>query len=357
MTGLCAATLVAALIYAGLGKAPPGLTAEVQIGTAPPRATAAAPPSSELPPGAAPAQPAAPAPNASPAQTATLAALTATADPALIEPGPAGPLPVVGSDGRRPWQAYARAFDRGDLRPRVGLVVTGLGLAAEPTNAAVELPGAVTLSFSPYAQLLPQWIQQARSHGHEVLLDLPMEPADYPRDDPGPYTLLTGLDPKSNRDRLEALLGRAAGYVGLAAVKGTRFLGAVNDLRPVLETLQRRGLLFVDNGAAPQSASVRLAAAIGLPIAVATPPVDAGDAGRAEIDRRLADLEDAAKRNRTALALAGAVPLTIERVGAWASGLDDRKVALAPVSALVQAAPPADRREAAPPPGRHEAQQ
>jgi hypothetical protein len=268
---------------------------------------------------------------------AALAALAGTADPGLIEQTPAGPLPVVGSDGRRPSQVYARPFDRADPRPRVALVVAGLGLAAEPTRTAIELPGTVTLSFSPYAGTLPEWIQQARARGHEVLLDMPMEPTD-PRDDPGPYTLLTALDPKANRDRLEALLGRGAGYVGVLATKGARFLGAANDLRPVLETVQRRGLLFVDNGASPQSASVRVAAAIGLPIVVASPPVDANDAAQAEIDRRLAELEDAAKRNGAAIGLAGPTPGTLDRVAAWISGLEERRIAPAPVSAVVRAA-------------------
>lgn len=319
--------LAAALVYVAVGPDPGVPRVEVPIPAAPPRAATAVPP---------PRPPAAEPP---PAQAARPAAATGpgSAEPALLEPSAAGPLPIVGPNGRRAWQAYARPFDRADRRARVAILVAGLGQSAEPTAAAIRLPPGITLSFSPYAQRLGDWVLQARAAGHEVLLDLPMEPADYPRDDPGPFTLLTTLDTKANRERLEALLGRATGYVGLVAVKGTRFLGAQNELRPVLEVLQRRGLLFVDNGAAPQSASVRIATSSGLPIAVAATVVDALDASRAEIDRRLADLEEVARRNGVALGLGGPVPATVERIAAWAAGVEDRKLALAPVSAVVRA--------------------
>jgi polysaccharide deacetylase 2 family uncharacterized protein YibQ len=316
---------LAALVYVAVGPDPAVPRVEVPIPPAPPRPAAPPPQASASPP-----------PQAAPARPPA-ASGPGTADPALLEASPAGPLPIVGPDGRRAWQAYARPFDRADRRARVAMLVTGLGQSAEPTAAAIRLPPGVSLSFSPYAQGLGDWVLQARAAGHEVLLDLPMEPADYPRDDPGPFTLLTSLDAKANRDRLETLLGRATGYVGLVAVKGTRFLGAQNELRPVLDALQRRGLLFVDNGVAPQSASVRIATATGLPIAVAATSVDALDASRAEIDRRLADLEEVARRNGAALGLGGPVPATLERIAAWAAGLADRKLALAPVSVVVRA--------------------
>lgn len=117
-------------------------------------------------------------------------------DPALVEDSPDGKLPIIGADGRQPWQVYARRFDQADRRPRVALVIAGLGLDAEASRAAIaQLPAAVTLGFSPYAHELPNWIGAARQAGHEVLLGLPLEPADFPREDPGPGTLLTSLDP------------------------------------------------------------------------------------------------------------------------------------------------------------------
>ena len=91
-------------------------------------------------------------------------------------------------------------------------MIGGLGLNAKATRQAIEqLPADVTLSFVPYADGLQSWIDLARQNGHEVLLETPMEPADYPDNDPGPYTLLTGAQPKENLGKLDWLMSRADG--------------------------------------------------------------------------------------------------------------------------------------------------
>ncbi len=118
--------------------------------------------------------------------------LTAAPITGLTAPGPGGTLlPIIGADGKNPYQAYARPFTSNG-KPKVALVIGGLGLNAKATRQAIEqLPPEVTLSFVPYADGLQGWIDLARANGHEVLLEAPMEPKDYPDNDPGPYTLMT----------------------------------------------------------------------------------------------------------------------------------------------------------------------
>ena len=104
---------------------------------------------------------------------------------------------------RERWREHARPFDGADTRPLVAVVVGGLGLLAESTESAInDLPGGVTLSFLPYGRNVDHWVQLARKAGHEVLLDLPMEPMNYPVDDPGPKALLTALPAEDNAERL-----------------------------------------------------------------------------------------------------------------------------------------------------------
>jgi hypothetical protein len=94
----------------------------------------------------------------------------------FFAPGPAGPLPIIAQDGRTPFEAYRRPF-LPNGRPKVALVIGGLGLNTRATEAAIEtLPAEITLSFSPYAEGLQGWVDMARAHGHEVLLETPMEP-------------------------------------------------------------------------------------------------------------------------------------------------------------------------------------
>src|SRR3546814_15008297 len=133
----------------------------------------------------------------------------------------------------------------GDRLPRIAVVLTGLGLSYSATQAAIEqLPASVTLSFSPYARGLERWIALARSRGHEVLIDLPMEPTTFPNEDPGPQALLTGLTPQENLDRLDWVLGRGSAYAGVAGSLGSRFTATRAAIEPSLQALKQRGLRY-----------------------------------------------------------------------------------------------------------------
>jgi hypothetical protein len=262
------------------------------------------------------------------------AAVGAVPDAALVAQSADGPLPIIAADGRQSWQVYARPFEAGDRRPRIAVVISGLGLDGDMTRAAVErLPPAVSLGFSPYARDLANWIGTARKAGHEVLLGLPMEPVDYPRQDPGPATLLTALDPAQNLARLHWTMSRGTNYVGLVAQMGGRFAAIRPSLEPVLDDVKKRGLMFVDNHAADASVAGELGRDLGLPWAAADRRLD-GETTAGAIDQSLAELETVAAKGGAALGLGGLYPVMIERVIAWAPTLEKKGLALAPVTAI-----------------------
>jgi hypothetical protein len=244
----------------------------------------------------------------------------------LYAPGPGGLLPIIGPDGRTPAQAYARPF-RDTGIPKVALVIGGLGLNAKVTREAIEkLPPEVTLSFVPYAEGLQGWIDLARAHGHEALLEAPMEPADYPQNDPGPYTLMAKDPPAETTKRLEQLLSRATGYFGVTNYLGGRFLASDSAMSTFSTALRRRGLAFVDDGSAVGRAS-------GPPRASADRVIDQ-TLNDQSISQELEALEDFASQRGEALASGFAYPVTLEAVQNWAAGLSARGLALAPASAL-----------------------
>ncbi len=239
-----------------------------------------------------------------------------------------------------PWLANARPFSSTD-RPRIAVVISDLGLGAEASRAAIErMPADVTLAFAPYVDEVAEWVERARADGHEVLLTIPMEPATFPQDDPGPKALLTSVDAMQNLQRLSWALGRAEGYVGVISAMGSRFLTSEEHLRPVLALLRERGLLFVDGGTTPRSVASTLSADLQVPRAVNDRFIDA-EPSRAGIDRRLAEVERIARETGAALAVGRPYPVTLDRIVDWAATLPDRGFALAPVSAVVnRQAPP-----------------
>jgi polysaccharide deacetylase 2 family uncharacterized protein YibQ len=253
----------------------------------------------------------------------------AAVDLSLIEPGPFGPLPRIGPDGRRPFFAYAQPFDFSDRRPKVAVIILGLGLRADLFDAALALPGPVGLQLSPYAPDLPALVERARRAGHEVLLDLPMEPADYPASDPGPHTLLADNPREENLARLDWVLSRASGYAALAGAGG-RFAGS-DQAAAVLDVLARRGLALIEVGAGQLEGA---ATAAGLPYASAPHALDQ-DPSAPAIDRALGGLEAAALAGGSALGLAQDYPVSLERLRLWLATLADKGVVLAPVSAVL----------------------
>lgn len=255
-------------------------------------------------------------------------------DPALVEQSPQGPLPRIGDDGRVAWQVYARPFPPGDPRPRVAVIVTGLGLSRDATQAAIQyLPAAVTLAFDPYAENLQEWVAGARHHGHEVLLGLPMESAEFPARDPGPRALVSAIGPADNLRRMNYLLSRMSGYVGVVSQMGSQLTVDEIQMGPMLDALGRRGLLYIDSGASRKTVAPDMAKQVGMPHAVADMKIDQ-DPSRAAITRRLTELEDLTRKNGMAVGLARPLPVTVERLVAWAAALEGRDIVLAPVSAV-----------------------
>jgi polysaccharide deacetylase 2 family uncharacterized protein YibQ len=258
------------------------------------------------------------------------------ADPGLIEQTAAGPLPRIADNGRTPMAAYAPAVAAAKS-PKIALVVTGLGVSAKATAAAIAgLPPAVTLAFAPYAGDVQRWVSEARRRGHEVLLEVPMEPYDFPDSDPGPHTLRIGAPEDANIERLTWAMTRFSGYVGVTNLLGGRFLADTDSLEPVMTFVSRRGLLFFDSGSGGRSAVPEVASQLGAPFAQSAVTIDAIQTGM-EIDQRLSELETRARASGSAAGTGFLYPLTVERVGAWAQGLAGRGFVLVPASAIVAA--------------------
>jgi polysaccharide deacetylase 2 family uncharacterized protein YibQ len=265
----------------------------------------------------------------------------AAVDPQLVEESRHGKIPKIAADGRRAALAFAKPVklpaDKINA-PRIAVVVGGLGISASSTaEAMAQLPGAVTLAFAPYGANLDNLAASARAHGHEILLQVPMEPFDYPDNDPGPQTLLTSLSSAQNVDRLQWLMARMQGYVGVASLMGSRFTASDAALSPILREVAKRGLIYVDDGSSARSIAGQIAGANNLPFAKADVVLDRLPAPK-EIDQALARLEMMAREHGSAVGFANASPATITRIADWAKNIGGRGFVLVPIS-MVTAKP------------------
>lgn len=262
--------------------------------------------------------------------------LTPAPDPAVTEDTPTGSLPRISENGRYPWQVYARPFNTFDRRPRIAIVVGDMGLSRVASDMAIaRLPTNVTLAFDALSPVAAAWCARARQDGHEALLQIPMEPFDYPRSDPGPDALLTHLPNADNLQRLLRALKQASGYVGVTTLSGSKFTSDPDKMKPVLTELKRRGLMIFDAHLTPHSVVEDLAHGARLPVVVNSSRIDV-DLSPDQIDESLMQLEKTARLTGRAVGVVSPTPIVIERLQLWLKDLPSRGVALAPISAMVE---------------------
>ena len=259
----------------------------------------------------------------------------AAPDPRLIEQTRYGPVPRIGLDGARPAETYARPAVSLPGLPRIALLVGGMGLSPRATEAAIaSLPGAVTLGFAPYGADLARETALARQAGHELVLEIPMEPFDFPHDNPGPHTLVADAAKAGNSDNLTWLMSRFSGYAGVANFLGGKFTADERALTPVLREIAARGLFYVDDGTSARSLAMTLAPGQELAAARADIVLDSTAQPEA-IEAALARLEAIARGKGLAIGVASALPASVEIIGRFARALDTRGIALVPLSAAM----------------------
>lgn len=254
-------------------------------------------------------------------------------NPKLLEKSRYGMIPVV-ADGLKPFNVYAADADRAKAAkmPVVAIVIGGLGVgAAKTTDAIMKLPAAVTLAFTPYGTDPGKLAERARAQRHEIFLQIPMEPYDFPDNDPGPQTLLTSLSADQNTDRLYWHFSRMQGYAGITNFMGARFIATEAAMQPIIREAAKRGLGFFDDGSSPRSIAPQAAASAAVPFGRGDIAIDVVPTPT-EIDRALNKLESAARERGAAVGTASALPVSIERIGAWTKTLGDRGILLVPLT-------------------------
>ena len=255
-------------------------------------------------------------------------------DRALVESGETGPLPVRAADGRRPFDVYARPWS-GARGARVAIVIGGLAVSQTGTQAAIaKLPAEVTLGFAPQGNSIGRWMQAARQSGHEIVMQVPLEPFDYPNVNPGRNTLTVVATPDENLENLRWALSRTTNYTGVMNYMGARFSADAAAMGPLMAELGRRGLAYVDDGSSARSLAPELALKNGVPFAAGDTSIDAVR-DRGAILKKLDELEATARAKGFSVGIGSAFDLTVDTVSSWVIEAKKRGIEIVPISAVV----------------------
>jgi uncharacterized protein len=263
-------------------------------------------------------------------------ALTPAPAKNLVEDTTVGPLPKVGNGNRKPSSVYARPVSMNVVHsdsPKIAIIIGGLGLNTKLTQRAIaELPADISLAFAPYGENLQDQVNKARKEGHEVLLQVPLEPVGFPASNPGPRTLLADAGTGENLESLHWHMSRFTGYVGLVNYMGGRFLSNSESMTPFMKELRKRGLVFVEDGSLPLTATQTVAKATQADARKALTVIDSDPAPKS-IEAALTLLEQEAQTNGIAIGTGSGLEVTIETLGDWAKQAAERGIILVPVTA------------------------
>lgn len=265
-------------------------------------------------------------------------ALAHLPDPSISERGATGVIPKRSRDGLRAMDLYSRQADtEGNFGvARVVIVIGGLGISQSSTQTAIQkLPPSVTLAFAPYGNSLKRWMQDSRKKGHELLLQLPMEPIDYPQNNPGPHTLRADVNLQENIANLHWSMSRITNYVGVMNYLGNKLLAQPASLSPIFSEISSRGLLFLEDGSVKNSMAQGVAVKELVPYAKGHILLD-NVRSRSAIADKLQQLAAQAKRTGLAIGIGNAFPDTIDLVGQFAQQAKQNGIEITPISSVVK---------------------
>ena len=136
--------------------------------------------------------------------------------------------------------------------------------------------------------------------------------------------------------RLQWLMSRYTGYVGVTNHMGEKFEATTESFTPVLEELKRRGLLYVDDGSREGFATSRRSQAPS----VSNIPWSMCRSMAGDIGSNWPSSRQAAKERGAAIGVVRLKPATVKQLADWAGKLEGKGLVLVPVSAAVRSQRP-----------------
>lgn len=249
--------------------------------------------------------------------------------PEVVQPSPAPPAP--------PAAAVAPAAEptpppAPEKPVRIAIVIDDAGIDAKRTRRAIALPGPLTIAFLVYGNDIIKQTEAAKAAGHELLVHVNME-AESRAVDPGPNVLLRNVEPDINLQRLDWMLARFKGYVGINNHMGSKFTSDAESMTLILTEIKRRNLMFLDSRTSPKTVAGKIARSLGIRTAARDIFLD-NEPELEAVRRNLARTEAIARRTGAAIAIGHPKDATLDALAAWLPAAIARGVRLVPVSAL-----------------------
>ncbi|MBK67023.1 MAG: hypothetical protein CMP22_02700 [Rickettsiales bacterium] len=234
------------------------------------------------------------------------------------------------------WQKNAKDFTALPRKNRIAVILRDIGFQSNNLDVLLTtVPNTTTLALNPYSETVERDSKLLRRYGYEYLMMLPMEPIDYPVKDPGAKGLLTTISRTTNLERLDWILSKSNGYIGVINHMGGAFLRSSKQLEPIFEELKGRQFVFVNSLGLDKNIGQNTAQEKEVPYMSVDLIVDSVLI-KEDIERQLRSLELLADEFGYAVGIIDPYPLSIKTYAEWSEKINrSNSLQLVPFSNLL----------------------
>ena len=230
--------------------------------------------------------------------------------------------------------ADVASISRPAAGPVVAIIIDDLGYRKFDGNRALALPGQITVAILPHTPFARDFAEDAHARGIEVMLHLPLQPADSLYI-PGPGEIWLDTDSRVFLSTLDADLASVPYAVGVNNHMGSLLTRHPGHMTWLMQELLRRNLFFVDSFTTERSVALQMALEVGVPAVRRNVFLDTNpdpEAVSMEFDRMLG----LARVQGYAVAIGHPYPDTLAMLERRLPELEHAGVRLVPASELIK---------------------
>ena len=192
----------------------------------------------------------------------------------------------------------------------------------------LELPSEVSFGFASSAE---EDINNPLINTHNIMLNIPLEPEDYSVEDNDTQALLLNNSSSENIQRLNKVLDKLQNNQGVYSLGDEKYTSSLSEVELLLDNLKQKNLVYLCGQRDKNAIVYQLAEKMSFHILANDVILDEVISHEA-INKKLLELEEIAKQNGSAVAIASSYPLTIELLKNWLPSLEDKGIRIIPIN-------------------------
>ena len=180
----------------------------------------------------------------------------------LVEATPAAP-PTAAPPTPKP-SPTPRPQPAPGARGRLAILLDDVGQKLDLVPAAAALPKEIGFAILPFLPKSAESAEALHGAGHEIWLHLPMEPENYPANNPGPGAILMSMSTNQLRAAVHDALDNIPHVIGVNNHMGSKVTADLRTMTWIMQELKIRDMAFIDSRTTTRTVAEDAAAGQGV---------------------------------------------------------------------------------------------